>query len=50
MDFLLKLNSLLNKSECINKNVYTDINNFIDFTPFLIQNAHFVKQKIDLIL
>jgi hypothetical protein len=38
MDFLLKLNNLLNKSECINKNVYTDINNFIDFKKGIIDN------------
>ena len=38
MDFLLKINSLLNKSECINKNVYNDIENFIDFKKGLIDN------------
>jgi hypothetical protein len=38
MDFLLKLNNLLKKSECINKNVYTDIDNFIDFKKGAINN------------
>jgi hypothetical protein len=38
MDFLLKLNSLLLMSECINKNVYTDIENFINFKKGLINN------------
>jgi hypothetical protein len=38
MDFLLKINSLLNKRECINKNVYNDIENFIDFKKGLIDN------------
>ena len=38
MDFLLKLNSLLHRSECINKNVYNDIENFIDFKKGAINN------------
>jgi len=56
MDFLLKLNNLLNKSECINKNVFNDINNFIDFKKEMNNNYESVifgkkyKNKYDKII
>lgn len=56
MDFLLKMNSLLSRSECINKNVYNDIENFIDFKKELSDNYESVifgkkyKNKYDKII
>jgi hypothetical protein len=56
MNFLLKLNNLLNKKDSINKEVYTDIENFISFKKGLIDNYESIifgikyKNKYDKII
>lgn len=56
MNFLLKLNNLLNKKDSINKEVYTDIENFISFKKGSIDNYESIifgikyKNKYDKII